>query len=126
MIKNESLNVLIVDDDLDIVELIEEEFRSSGYQTLTAGSGNEAIFLLGKRKVDIVISDYKMPNGDGMKLLQFVKTLKNGPAFYFVSGQADISIEECVRAGAKEFFSKPFDIEVLKRKIESHVSALLR
>lgn len=120
MNKNSNLNVLIVDDDLDIVELIEEEFRSSGYHTFTASSGNEAISLLKEKKIDIVISDYKMPNGDGMKLLGFVKTLRERPTFYFVSGQADVSEEECVRAGAKEFFSKPFDIEVLKSKIANH------
>ena len=40
------------------------------------------------------------------------------PIFFFVSGQADVSTEDAVRAGAKRFFSKPFDLDALIKEIE--------
>lgn len=117
---NRNITVLIIDDEPDILELMEEEFRYCGYTTLTATSGNEAVNILQTSSVDIVVSDYKMPNGNGMVVLDFVnKMTKNRPIFYFVSGQADVSIEDALKAGAKKFFTKPFDLDELIRQIES-------
>ena len=122
MVDRKNLVVLIVDDEPDILELMEEEFRYCGYQTLTAICGNEAIKLLESEKIDIVVSDYKMPNGNGMAVLSHVNQMKNKPVFFFVSGQADVSTSDAVKAGAKKFFSKPFDLDDLIREIEVVIS----
>ncbi len=118
MIDRKNLSVLIVDDEPDILELMEEEFQYCGYQTLSAICGNDAIKLLDSKKVDIVVSDYKMPNGNGMAVLSHVNKMGKKPFFFFVSGQADVSTEDAVRAGAKRFFSKPFDLDELIKEIE--------
>lgn len=119
MVKHKNLMVLIVDDEPDILELMEEEFRYCGYQTMTAVCGNDAIKLLDSQAVDIVVSDYKMPNGNGMAVLSHVNKMNNKkPVFFFVSGQADVSTEDAVRAGARKFFSKPFDLDELIKEIE--------
>ena len=89
--------------------------------TLTAMSGNEAVQVLQKTPVDIVVSDYKMPNGNGMVVLDYVNKMSSRPDFFFVSGQADVSIEDALKAGAKKFFTKPFDLDELIRQIESTV-----
>jgi DNA-binding NtrC family response regulator len=122
MVDRKNLKVLIVDDEPDILELMEEEFRYCGYQTLTAICGNDAIKLLESEKIDIVVSDYKMPNGNGMAVLSHVNQMKNRPIFFFVSGQADVSTDDAVKAGAKKFFSKPFDLDELIREIEVVIS----
>lgn len=122
MVKSKNLTVLIVDDEPDILELMEEEFRYCGYSTITAICGNDAIKLLGSKKVDIVVSDYKMPNGNGMAVLSYVNNMALRPVFFFVSGQADVSVEDAIRAGAKKFFSKPFDLDELIREIESDLA----
>lgn len=121
MISKKNITVLIIDDEPDILELMEEEFRYCGYNTLTAMSGNEAVQVLQKSPVDIVVSDYKMPNGNGMVVLDYVNKMSNRPDFFFVSGQADVSIEDALKAGAKKFFTKPFDLDELIRQIESSV-----
>jgi FixJ family two-component response regulator len=59
-----------------------------------------------------------MPNGNGMSVLDFVSKMPKKPFFFFVSGQADISSDAAVQAGAKKFFSKPFDLEELIAEIE--------
>lgn len=121
MVDRKKLVVLIVDDEPDILELMEEEFRYCGYQTVTAICGNDAIKILDSTPVDIVVSDYKMPNGNGMAVLSHVRKMERHPAFFFVSGQADVSTEDAVRAGAKKFFSKPFDLDDLIKEIEQHL-----
>lgn len=118
MVDRKNLMVLIVDDEPDILELMEEEFRYCGYQTLTAVCGNDANKILDQQHVDIVVSDYKMPNGNGMAVLSHVNKMNKRPIFFFVSGQADVSTEDAIRAGAKKFFSKPFDLDELIKEIE--------
>ena len=118
MLDRKNLMVLIVDDEPDILELMEEEFRYCGYQTMTAICGNDAIKLLEDKSIDIVVSDYKMPNGNGMAVLSYVNKMEKKPLFFFVSGQADVSTEDALRAGAKRFFSKPFDLDELIKEIE--------
>lgn len=122
MIDKKNLTVLIVDDEPDILELMEEEFKYCGYSTLTAICGNDAIKILDTKKVDIVVSDYKMPNGNGMAVLSHVNRMPTRPIFFFVSGQADVSIEDALRAGAKKFFSKPFDLDELIKEIEIDIA----
>lgn len=122
MIAKKNLTVLIVDDEPDILELMEEEFKYCGYTTITAICGNDAIKVLGDKKIDIVVSDYKMPNGNGMAVLSFVNRMAIRPIFFFVSGQADVSVEDALRAGAKKFFSKPFDLDELIKDIESDIA----
>ena len=122
MVDRKNLIVLIVDDEPDILELMDEEFRYCGYKTLTAICGNDAIKLLDSEKIDIVVSDYKMPNGNGMAVLSHVNQMKVRPIFFFVSGQADVSTDDAVKAGAKKFFSKPFDLDELIKEIEVVIS----
>ncbi|WP_127713970.1 response regulator [Halobacteriovorax sp. HLS] len=120
MQERNNITVLIVDDEPDILELMEEEFIYYGYKTLTAECGNDAIELIRSKPIDIIVSDYKMPNGNGMAVLDAVQLIdmKDRPEFFFVSGQADISIQDALNAGAKKFFSKPFDLDDLINEIE--------
>lgn len=112
------MKVLIVDDEQDILELMEEAFRDFGHETSIAESGCEAIEKLKEQSFDAVVSDYMMPNGNGKDLLHFVNTLSVKPTFFFASGYAEMSEEECVKNGASYFFYKPFCINFLIEKIE--------
>ncbi len=114
-----NFTVLLVDDEPDILELMEEEFDMAGYKTKTALCGNDAIKILSETGVDVVVSDYKMPNGNGMAVLEEVNKIDSDkrPLFIFVSGQADISVEDAIKAGAKKFFTKPFDLDDLIEEI---------
>jgi len=112
--------ILIVDDCPEILLIMEKGFKFHGHQVNTATSGDEAIEILLNKGFDVIISDYQMPNGNGMELLSFVTTMNKPPIFYFLSGQADSSVEDCLKAGAKHFFPKPFELnnlisEVIKK-----------
>ena len=118
MLDRTKITVLIVDDEPDILELMDEEFKYCSYKTVTAICGNDAIAILDRQKIDIVVSDYKMSNGNGMAVLSHVNKMAVKPLFFFVSGQADVSVEDAIRAGAKKFFPKPFDLDELIKDIE--------
>ncbi|PIK16206.1 response regulator [Halobacteriovorax sp. JY17] len=125
MIERGNYKVLIVDDEPDILELMEEEFNYYGYKTMTADCGVDAIEKIRSNHFDIIVSDYKMPNGNGMAVLDEVNSMSADirPDFFFVSGQADISIKDAIDAGAKKFFSKPFDLDDLIKEIEKELTS---
>ena len=112
--------VLLIDDEPDILELMEEEFRLADFCTLTASCGNDAIDIIVCQNIDVVISDYKMPNGNGMDVLRAVNGMEDEtrPLFYFISGQADISPQDAVNAGALKFYSKPFSLDLLIQEVK--------
>ncbi len=119
--KDREYTVLLVDDEPDILELMEEEFRYAGYNTQMALCGRDAIEIIRKGGVDVIVSDYKMPNGNGMVVLEEINGYppEQRPLFFFVSGQADITAQEAINAGARKFFTKPFDLDELIRDVSN-------
>lgn len=111
------LNLLIVDDEPDILDLIADEFKYLGFQVFKAKCGQDAIKLLEEKTIHIVISDFKMPNGNGLSVLNYSLQLLPPPFFAFISGQADLTIDECLKAGANLYYSKPFEIDHLIQEI---------
>ncbi len=114
-----AFKILVVEDEPAVLEIVSEGFLSEGHKVLTAMCGNDAIEIIKREKLDIVLSDLKMPNGNGMDVLSFVKNMKNGPLFFFLTGQAEYSAAQCKAAGAKNYFQKPFNIKSLVEQIEN-------
>jgi DNA-binding NtrC family response regulator len=119
-------NVLIVDDDIDVLSYMAEEFNNHGYHVRLASSGNEAIEILKKESIDSVISDFRMRNGNGLTILNFVNSMKERPVFFFVSAQSDLSIEDCIKLGAHQYFSKPFNVKKLVYEVEKELSKSIK
>ncbi len=102
-------NVLIVEDEADFRDLLECEFASKGFNVNTASDGQAALYTLSRQNVSVVIADIRMPNMDGLTLLQRVKEKDAAnPVFVFVSAYANIETEEAMSAGAEALFKKPF------------------
>lgn len=116
-----NLSILVVDDEELIVEMIADELQSRKFTVLTASCGEEAIDLIKNNLFDVVISDFRMPNGDGMSILEFINTMDKKPQFFFISGYSKISAKECIEKGAKEYFPKPFNLDEMIQKILTYV-----
>ena len=116
--------VLVIDDEPDILELLAEELEFEGFSTVQASSGNEALEILETQSFDAIISDFKMPNGNGEVVLDFVKSdsYKESPVFYFVSGQADMSFQDALKEGVNKFFYKPFDLDELLAALKADLA----
>lgn len=104
--------VVVVDDEPGIRDTLADFFEEfNQFKTYRASNGKEAMDILNKVNADLVISDIRMPNGDGISLAKQLKEkIDQGLKFIFMTGYADLSRDEALKLGAKEIFYKPFDI----------------
>jgi CheY-like chemotaxis protein len=110
----EELNMLLVDDEPDILELLANQFRVFGIQAQTANSGKMAIELIRQESFDVVITDARMKNGDGLWLLKEIRSIDHTkPSVFFLTGIPDIKFEEIFHEGADGLFHKPFSSRAL-------------
>lgn len=106
--------ILVVDDALDTLEIVSRNLSSHGYEVLAATSVAEALNILEGEKIDLVITDYKMPGTSGLDLVRHVR--ENFPDTEVVMITGYPSIEGAVRAvktGAEDYLAKPFTEEEL-------------
>lgn len=120
--KVEKLKILVVDDDNDLRELIVQIFDSAEFETFAAKNGKEAIRIIEKTKLDVVLSDVRMPELDGVSLLKKIKEKSSSlPVVFLITGYADLKPDEAKEMGAAGLVSKPFDRDKLMTAIEKAV-----
>jgi DNA-binding NtrC family response regulator len=114
-----SPQLLVVDDDPITLNLLKEVLTKEGYKVDTALSGEEAISLEKDHFFDIIITDVRMGEKDGMEVLRFFK--KNAPDTSVIMITAFGSIEtaiEAIRDGAYDYISKPFKLDEIKFTVQ--------
>jgi len=112
--------ILIVDDDDGVREMLAEFFDVLGFQAVVACNGEEALALLEKHEVSIVISDIKMPVMDGIEMLKRIKKERADLDVILITGyEPDYSRNLVKEAGASDYVCKPFNIDVIERKVRS-------
>ena len=112
--------ILVVDDDPVLKLILVHEFKSKDFKVLAASSGNEAIRLVQQNKIDIILSDIQMPDGDGLELLDAIKKIApKVPVLLFMSGFSNITPEEAIKRGAYAILPKPFERAVLQEIINN-------
>ncbi|SMB44189.1 putative DNA-binding response regulator in two-component system [Serratia proteamaculans] len=119
-------NLLLVDDDPSLLKLLGMRLTSEGFHVTTAESGQEALRLLGREKIDLVISDLRMDEMDGMAL--FVEIQKHQPGMPVIILTAHGSIPDAVAAtqqGVFSFLTKPVDRDALYKAIDDALSLSL-
>ncbi|EIY5114092.1 transcriptional regulator [Klebsiella quasipneumoniae] len=111
--------LLLVDDDPGLLKLLGMRLISEGYSVVTAESGPEALRVLGREKVDLVISDLRMDEMDGLQL--FSEIQKGQPGMPVIILTAHGSIPDAVAAtqqGVFSFLTKPVDKDALYQAID--------
>ncbi len=111
--------LLLVDDDPGLLKLLGMRLVSEGYSVVTAESGPEALRVLGREKVDLVISDLRMDEMDGLQL--FSESQKGHPGMPVIILTAHGSIPDAVAAtqqGVFSFLTKPVDKDALYKAID--------
>ncbi len=111
---DELRRLLVVDDSADTRDLLTRNLAGRGYEVLTAAGVGEAIRILGSERVDLVITDLKMPGASGMELVRFVKEKLGDVKVVMVTGYPSIDgAAEALTLGAEGFLAKPFTREEL-------------
>ncbi|MTC61199.1 two-component system response regulator GlrR [Providencia rustigianii] len=119
MTSRKSANLLLVDDDPSLLKLLGMRLSSEGFKVSTAESGPEALKRLQKEKIDLVISDLRMDEMDGMALFDEVQ--KAHPNLPVIILTAHGSIPDAVAAtqrGVFSFLTKPVDKDALYKAID--------
>lgn len=106
------MRILIVDDDLMATEMLRHALKASGHEVETAGNGLEALEVLQKGACRLVISDWTMPEMDGLELCRRIRSADLGGYVYVILLTARDSQQDTVEglsAGADDFIPKPFN-----------------
>jgi two-component system, NtrC family, response regulator PilR len=108
-------NLLIVDDEQSYRQLLSLLFEGEGHRVRTAGNGREAVEVLKDEPADLIVSDVKMPDMDGIEMLRVVRETMPDVGIIFMTAFASVeSAREAFKLGADDFITKPFDVEELK------------
>jgi DNA-binding response OmpR family regulator len=108
------LNMLVVDDEPELRQALLNQFTEEGFAVDTAEDGDVALGKIGKNRYDIVLLDLNMPRMNGMTVLTEMKKLNKYPHVVVLTIVDDLAkARECVRLGASDYLSKPYDPEEL-------------
>jgi len=112
-------SLLIVDDDRLTRETLASAF-SDKYQTSVARSGVEALEILEAEKTDVVLSDLRMPDMDGIALLErIIQQQGRQPSVIFITGHATVEAAvDAMKLGAHDFITKPLNLDRLALMLE--------
>ncbi|WNS47051.1 response regulator transcription factor [Paenibacillus sp. MMS20-IR301] len=118
---NQTINILVVEDDNDINQLLCDIIRRSGYIPQSAFSGTEAMLYLERQAWDLVLLDLMLPGMDGEGVLGYIAEHSAAPVI-IISAKLDQKTKiETLRTGADDYITKPFDIEEVSARIDSHL-----
>ena len=107
-------NILIVDDEKGIRDGLRLFLKREGHSTFTAEDGKEALEILEKNDIDLVISDLRMPHINGDELLAFIKKDYSGVQVIILTGHGTVeNAVEAMRNGAYDFLIKPLNLDKL-------------
>lgn len=111
--------LLLLDDEPNILNALQRVLYNEGYRIFATSKAEEALDLLAVHRVDVIISDQRMPEMTGVEFLSKVKTLYPSIVRVVLSGYSDIrSITEAINKGAiSKYFSKPWDDEELREEL---------
>lgn len=112
--ENEELSVLVVDDEDTLRSSLELNLKAAGFQVQAVGSINAGVEALRAEPFDIILSDYRLPDGDGLQFIESCREIRPSSAVIFMSafGNTDLALQ-ALRKGAYDYISKPFEVEEL-------------
>jgi len=116
-------NILIVDDDIHVLELLKRHLQSMQYYTFKAVSVKEALSILKSNRIDLLITDIKMPDVDGFELMKYVSEHYPSMPILVISGY--VSAKEALemgKSGVIDYLVKPFTKDELQASVSKSLS----
>lgn len=119
-------HILICDDEKDIVSALTIYLNAEGYTTYAAYNGIQALEILDKQSVDLVLLDIMMPKMDGIETLSIIRRTHNLPVILLTAKSEDADKILGLNVGADDYITKPFNPTELIARVRSHLRRYLR
>jgi DNA-binding NtrC family response regulator len=111
-------NILIAEDESTLREGLSQAFSENGFKVVQAASGREAIERMERQVFDLVVTDLKMPGGDGMEVLKRARNVNEETPVIIMTAFGTVEgAVEAIKQGAYDYIQKPFSIDELELKI---------
>ena len=116
--KTENIKIAIVDDEEIMRRLVSDVLKMEGYEIESFASPKEALEKIKTKKFDLILTDIKMPEMDGIELIKRVHQQNPETGVIFMTGYADVSsAKEAVKEGAYDYILKPFDLNEIRKSV---------
>lgn len=113
--------ILIVDDQEDVRDVLSFAFRTSGFNVLEAGSAAEALRIHSESSFDVLITDYLMPNKNGIQLVKELRALGFIAPVFIITGYNECPRQELIELKVSATIFKPFDCEEVVTQVRGLV-----
>ena len=115
------MNILVCDDDKEIVNAIEIYLRNEGYEVFKAYDGMEALQIVEKEDIHLILMDIMMPKLDGMRTTMKIREEKNIPIIMLSAKSEDYDKITGLNVGADDYITKPFNPLELIARVKSQL-----
>lgn len=119
-------HVLLGEDEPDILGYNREQLEQRGYRVTAVSTLNQVEECVHREPPDLLVLDVMMPDGSGVELCRRLREWFHGPILFLTSLGESSQIVQGLRAGGDDYITKPYDIEELAARIESHLRILER
>jgi DNA-binding NtrC family response regulator len=109
------IKVLVADDDEDLLEIYSKALKDNGFEVILASTGNDAVSRFIESRPEVIILDYRMPQGNGIEAAGQILAMKPSAKIIMLTADGTV-LEEAERIGIELFLEKPIS---LKRLLES-------
>lgn len=114
-----TFRILIVDDEPKIIRFVKASLSLSGYDILTANSGQAALDQFNEENPDLVILDIGLPDIDGLDVLQTIRSFSTRPVIILTARDDEADKVRGLELGADDYLTKPFGTQELRARIEA-------
>ncbi|MBR3601864.1 MAG: response regulator, partial [Lachnospiraceae bacterium] len=118
-------NILICDDEKDIVEALKIYLNDSQYQFFEAYHGKQAMEIMEKEEIHLVLLDIMMPVMDGIEALNKIRGFSNVPVIFLTAKSEEVDMILGLNLGADDYITKPFRPMEVTARVRSHLRRFL-
>lgn len=111
--------ILVVDDEVKILEVISSYLESKGFSVLTADNGQEALALIGRRNLSLVILDLMLPDISGEEVCKRIRRTSGIPVIMLTAKTQEEDLLNGLSIGADDYMIKPFSLKELCARVEA-------
>ncbi|WP_291651493.1 response regulator transcription factor [Clostridium sp.] len=111
--------ILIVEDDKILNKGVTFALKKEGYEVVSAYSKDEGKEAISKYKIDFILLDINLPDGNGLDFCRGVRGKVNIPIVFFTANDTEEDMVKGFETGCDDYISKPFSVEILKHKINA-------